>query len=185
MKIAAQIAVAMIGAQLIAMFAAPLLNWYYALIVGVMLMAGLRTGCPWHSRITILLFAAYVGENDLYLWNENTLMLGGVHLLIAFLLINQCSAKGSKAHIYLSFIAMVKVSSDAMHYYGVLFPSTYIFHATINALSIVQLVWFVNLSIERRKLIANRSKEIDPILLRLAIWETMIHYGNTGKGSPQ
>lgn len=178
MKLVAYIIAAMMGAQLIAMFAATLLHWYYASMVILMLILGLRTGCPWYTRITLLLFAAYVAENNYYIWNDNTVVLGGIHLLISFLLFNFCSTSGSKAHIYLAVILLIKATSDIAHYFGIVFPSTYIYHATINALAIIQLIWFMIMSIERRSLIVNRSTEIDPILLRFAIWVKMIRYVN-------
>lgn len=175
MKIILQSALILSIAQLIAVLKPDILVWYYALTVIVMVTVGLRTGCPWYTRITLLLFLGFVFENNPYLWHEDFFAMGAIHLLLATSIFFFCKTAGSKAYLYISSIAGLKVLCDMFQHYAIIFPSIYIYHAAINVLSILAIVWFINMSIERRKLIINRDQRIDPILLKIELWTNQMH----------
>lgn len=188
MKVLIQSIIALIIAQILAVFEPPFLQYYYALLVASMITLGLRTGCPWYTRITLLLFLGYIAENNAYLWNVDASAMALVHLVLGASIFNYCKTSMSKAHIYLSGILGLKALCDILQYSGIIIPSIYIYHAAINFLSVVGLIWFMNLSVRRHRLIINGVKGIDPILLKIALCISQIKttlYGTTGKGSPQ
>ena len=186
MMVIAQSAFVIATAQVVAVFFTPLLDWFYALIVFLVIVFGFRARCPWYTRLTLLLFSGYVAENQDYLWNFDPYAMGMVHFVIGASIFTYCKTKSSQAHMYIGGIVCAKVIIDLFYYANIVIPGSYAYHAALNGLSIVSLVWFVNLSIARRERIAAKDERIDPILLKAYICLNQIRttlFIITGKGS--
>lgn len=139
------------------------LDYYYAIMVFVGFVYGLRTGSHSYGGLMAMMAMIYLLENSSQIWHESIYVLAAAYLFFAItMLIFPTDDDLKLSPIIASLMALKCVSAVALKEHG------YLMHTLLNFLSIAQWVIFARIAAARIKLNQGYgAKEDNPFMLRV------------------
>lgn len=124
------------------------LHLYFFCMVTLAVWSGFASKSRDHAIVGMMLFSSYILENNPDLWNHSHAALALAHAAIGGIIVSMCHQKVAS---YFAGIYSAKALVGGAMLFGL--GGLYQYHVALNALSIIALIWFMDISLHRRRLV--------------------------------
>lgn len=135
---------------------APWLGNFYATMVLASVFYAIRSGCFIFAGMMFFMVCGYAID-EITDWQHPYLVINS-NIVLGVIIYNWCTAKGTDANKYIAGIFICKAFWGGAYVYSGLIPIG-IYAMILNFMSIIEWVWFANMSIDRRKYLEFHPQE--------------------------
>lgn len=129
---------------------------FYATMVLVSVFYAIRTKCITYAAMMFFMVCGYAID-EMTDWQHPQVVINA-NILLGIILYQWCNIKGSKNNKYIGTILIIKAFWGGIYVYSGIIPIG-IYAIMLNFLSIIEWVWFANMSIDQRNYLINDQQK--------------------------